>query len=257
MNRPAHVLIVSCLVACIAASAVVCAAMAACGDSPTAPSAAATTTAAPTIVGLSVDQGTLALVRYGTAQVTATVTKSDGTKQDVTASSAWTSSNPEIAAAQAGFVVATGTGSTRISVGYGGFVRAVDVTVRRRTAFRGTVGVYANDRAGQIVRLAATLDRVVVGDCQVTGTYATGCGITVGNPGFAPELFVGPGTHVFAVRIDAAAGLASLAAQVIGTATIVDPDTATTLVQLWFSRPATVINAGSSLEWTFDVAAYQ
>jgi hypothetical protein len=230
-----------------------------CGDSGNTASPT-TPTQAPTIVALTTNLASVTLQRPGSAMLTATATKSDGVTLDVTSTATWLSSNPEIATANAGVIDAAARGTAKVSVGYGGFIRTVDVTVLRTTVLQGTISVFMATADGLLSRIAVSIDgaEAATSPCSVRAAFSD-CSVTFAVAGTASEVRVSPGTHQLSVRIDGA-GPGDVLPSVLASSNLrlVDRDSKAILTTYQVGLPAaTSMLSGSSLTWPLDVPAYQ
>lgn len=84
---------------------------------------------AATVQRLELSTSNVSLARGTTQQVIATALYSDGTKRDVTAATAWSSSDSTVAGINAGLLSAVAPGSVLITARYSGFAATAAVTV--------------------------------------------------------------------------------------------------------------------------------
>jgi hypothetical protein len=222
---------------------------AACSDSPTTPTAPS----APTIVGLTISPSTLTIARHQTTSVTATVQRSDGSKEDVSAKATWTSSSPETVAVQSGLAVGVNLGAARVTAGYGGYVASIDATVRRNLVVTLSIDV----RYGGAGRVIGSLDGREFDRCEGV-VSSNDCELSMGYSEVRPS--IDPGTHELKVIFEPMAPLASGTTMSTGYSYgyVNDGDTDSTLKWLEFSRQSTdVVNGSRTLTWTFDVPVYR
>jgi hypothetical protein len=227
-----------------------------CGDSPTSPTPATQSAPTPTVVSLAVSTDSVSLARYGTTQVSATVTRSDGSREDVTGKATWSSSNPEIAVAQAGFVVGASLGAARLSVGYGGLITSLDVSVRRATVLGGSLGLEVTSRAGLIRRMTTMLDGVVIAECQYPQANFF-CQTAFGSVSLGTATLIDPGPHQLTARVELVDGVGSVSVRTYGSLRLVDRDTQEMLAWLPMDPKTLVVSSGTTLTWPLDVRAYQ
>jgi hypothetical protein len=92
----------------------------------------------PTATSLIVP-ASVTLARNGSTTVTAQLQKSDGTKEDVTATAYWTTSDSSVVTVQAGVLKAVGVGTATIRVSESGLAATIAVTAIRNTRLGGGV----------------------------------------------------------------------------------------------------------------------
>jgi hypothetical protein len=216
--------------------------IAGCGSSPAAPAAV-----------LAVSQGSVALSRTSTVQITATSSQA-ATTADVTSAATWRTSNPQVATVSAGLITAVGPGTAVITAEHAGQSRAVSVVVRRRVFVRGEVTV--TNLAGQpsVDGITVTLDGQQIGGLGASGLIASRTarfGMT--TLGRRPAE---PGTRDLAIVFGVWASSQHAITFVGGGATVVDLDTDEEIVVLpleprqgAFGRPWTEV-------WKLEIGTF-
>ena len=134
----------------------------ACGRSPS----------APTGVALVCTPTTVIVARNATSAVTVHVQRSNGTKDDVTATAVWSSSAPGVVTVAAGVIRAVGVGTATVTVAYDGMTSTVDVVARRNTRLAGSIVVKDLDQRYSIHWLKCYLDARMVYSLGFSGGYS-------------------------------------------------------------------------------------
>jgi hypothetical protein len=225
-----------------------CLAAMACGESTVAPTLTQSATQLPAIVGLALSQDAPVLGRLGQLQVAATITRSDGTTEDVTATATWTSANPELVSVQRGLLIAVSCGIARVTVGYGGYLQTMDVTVRRNTKVTASFAV-------QIIVSSSAVRRIVMnfeGHALTDECYASTCYVKTDG-----SVNIDPGPHEVTATIVTSESGQRVAVSVVGDIVIFDGDTGEGLATISFANRSLELTSGVLSTWPVEVPSYR
>jgi hypothetical protein len=213
---------------------------------------AGTGTGTATIKTITITPARTSIVQGSSLQFTATALMSDGTTKDVTSSSQWTTSHPEVATVNAaGLALGVGLGASNMAAKNGAVTGATILTITKGTSSPPTVKSIAVSPANASLAANATLQYTAIAtlsdgttsNVTASATWASSAtGIaTVSAGGLASALAVGTAS------ISAAIGSIKSAA----TLTVTGSGTGTAVIKAIAVTPArTSITQGSSLQFT-------
>lgn len=216
-------------------------------DSPAAPTR--------TLVAIELSQTALVVPRNETVSLQATGSFSDGSREDVTTQASW--QVPDTAVAQVvgpGRISGVAPGQTVVRADYRGSSATRPVTVRRRTALSGVVGVSTTPGWKFIAGLEAYLDGSQVGR---VGFLSDHIGRDVWSLAFS-DVGVNPGDHDFTIGVFRFVGSGDREQPITTTAppslTLTDADTRETLKVMQLSARAGVLPVDCTmLNWSVAV----
>ena len=104
----------------------------------------------PTVVGLAIAGNTTFTDRGQMSQLLATATLSNGTQQDQTKATTWSSSNAAVVTVSAGLVTSVGAGSAQISASYQGATASVQANVTLLCQTTNTANVSFGNRSNSM-----------------------------------------------------------------------------------------------------------
>ncbi len=216
-------------------------------DSPAAPTR--------TLVSIEMSQTALVVPRNETVSLQAMGSFSDGSREDVTTQASWQVLDTAVAQVVGpGRISGVAPGQTVVRADYKGSSATRPVTVRRRSALSGVVGVSTTPGYLIISGLEASLDGSQVGRVGFRTDYV---GRDAWSLGFS-DVGVSPGDHDFRIDVFPWWGLGDREAPIATTAppslTLTDADTHEILKAIPLSAQTNVLRGGSTpLSWSVAV----